>query len=172
MISTFSEGQRNAQKLGKSLLLENCYCISYINERNRMRNIIESEKAIMEAREKEKEQGDDPFRRRKCAPMLVHKFKPNTPTSSTPGPHDSSSALDSLIPKPGISPMKGIKTEKDSSFQSCSSKQNELPSNDLFSAHNFDFGGTISLLSTLNLPSTYVRYKVLLTGVRFPAREI
>lgn len=145
---------------------QNISAISYINERNRMRNIIESEKAIMEAREKEKEQGDDPFRRRKCAPMLVHKFKPNTPTSSTPGPHDSSSALDSLIPKPGISPMKGIKTEKDSSFQSCSPKQNELPSNDLFSAHNFDIqidfdiGGTINMSSTSN-PSSSSNYSSL-----------
>ncbi|KAK4337057.1 hypothetical protein RND71_044187 [Anisodus tanguticus] len=55
---------------------QNISAISYINERNRMRNIVEAEKAILLEREQDKHnKDDDPFKRRKCAPMLVSMVK-------------------------------------------------------------------------------------------------
>ncbi|XP_013782463.1 RNA polymerase-associated protein RTF1 homolog [Limulus polyphemus] len=49
--------------------------ISYINERNRQRNIMEAEKAIIEESRQPREISDDPFTRRKCAPTLVTKTR-------------------------------------------------------------------------------------------------
>lgn len=50
--------------------------ISYINERNRLKNIVEIERAILEESKLNKEKADDPFTRRKCAPSLVTKTRP------------------------------------------------------------------------------------------------
>ncbi|EEC07874.1 caldesmon, putative [Ixodes scapularis] len=49
--------------------------ISYINERNRLKNIVEIERAILEEAKLNKEKADDPFTRRKCAPSLVTKTR-------------------------------------------------------------------------------------------------
>jgi len=64
--------------------------ISYINERNRMRNIKDAEKAILEESKREAEsKTDDPFRRRKCAPQLMTtkfiKKEPGSPSSNANG---------------------------------------------------------------------------------------
>lgn len=47
--------------------------IAYINERNRHKNIVDIERAILEEAKKNKLKADDPFTRRKCAPSLVTK---------------------------------------------------------------------------------------------------
>lgn len=47
--------------------------IQYINERNRQKNIVDIERAILEDAKKNKLKADDPFTRRKCAPSLVTK---------------------------------------------------------------------------------------------------
>ncbi|XP_003744270.1 RNA polymerase-associated protein RTF1 homolog [Galendromus occidentalis] len=47
--------------------------IAYINERNRQKNIVDIERAILEEAKKNKLKADDPFTRRKCAPSLVTK---------------------------------------------------------------------------------------------------
>lgn len=134
----------------------NISAISYINERNRMRNIIESEKAIMEAREKEKELGDDPFRRRKCAPMLVHKFaKANAlandgnaknKDSGKYGGHDELDSFKSI--------EASLKQENDDGTEGSSPKSNSTLNNDLFSAHNFDIQIDFDIASGLNMSSS------------------
>ncbi len=63
---------------------QNIAAISYINERNRMRNIKEAEKALSEAsvNSKSPNNSQDPFTRRKCTPTMIHMFNKNklTPT--------------------------------------------------------------------------------------------
>jgi RNA polymerase-associated protein RTF1 len=112
--------------------------ISYINERNRIKNISEAEKAIMEERMaySKQDQEDDPFRRRTCRPTLVHKFHKNIKTEGgdvmdangvkvepgAEGPLNGAKPLVTNIP---------IKIEKTPSSPT-------HDQNDLFSAHNFD----------------------------------
>ncbi|KAL1484380.1 hypothetical protein MTO96_011356 [Rhipicephalus appendiculatus] len=60
--------------------------ISYINERNRMKNIVEIERAILEEAKLNKEKADDPFTRRKCAPSLVTKRGPAEAKAAAPAP--------------------------------------------------------------------------------------
>lgn len=142
---------------------QNISAISYINEKNRLRNILEAEKAIIEAREKEKEQTDDPFRRRKCAPMLVHKFARNANPVGNSGASNASSneealndttketkdvsLVDLALLESGQKPSYTIKSENLSpnsggggsvASGNASPKHNDPLNNDLFSAHNFD----------------------------------
>ena len=59
--------------------------ISYLNERNRFNNIAGAEKAILESQDDNKSaEADDPFRRRKCAPQLVHKVQKAKNPDGTP----------------------------------------------------------------------------------------
>lgn len=135
----------------------NISAISYINERNRMRNIIESEKAIMEAREKEKEQGDDPFRRRKCAPMLVHKFAKSNPATSNASVKKEAdeTGKEGIKDEPdGLKSKFDIKTENDELAEETSPKSNSIVNNDLFSAHNFDIQIDFDIGTSLNSSST------------------
>ncbi|XP_064623065.1 RNA polymerase-associated protein RTF1 homolog isoform X2 [Lineus longissimus] len=53
----------------------NINSISYINERNRRRNLDEAEKAIMEEMKAQRGAAADPFTRRKSRPMLVTKAR-------------------------------------------------------------------------------------------------
>lgn len=66
--------EERAKELDK-LRTSNISAISYINERNRQRNILEAEKAIIEEAKQNKDKADDPFTRRRCAPTLVTKGK-------------------------------------------------------------------------------------------------
>ncbi|XP_035222295.1 RNA polymerase-associated protein RTF1 homolog [Stegodyphus dumicola] len=109
--------------------------ISYINVRNRQKNIIEAEKAILEAAN-EKETGDDPFTRRRCAPQLVTKSR--EPTVST------TAVLMELVKQKELERKKKIEEEKkqkelekqkaNTNNSSAANPQDE----DLFSAHDFD----------------------------------
>jgi len=142
--------------------------ISYINERNRMRNIVESEKAIVAAREEERlNQGDDPFKRRKCAPMLVSIKKVKGEVEK---PVESKDEVDRGLVKDSkfTFPNANGSTQKSSSNNSTNSLSTigaeskstnsatgaESEQNDLFSAHDFDiqidFDITNNLTSTSN----------------------
>lgn len=112
---------------------QNISAISYINEKNRMRNIQDSEKAIIEARVTDRETANDPFRRRKCAPTLVHKFTKNLQIVKTEGDCTDAASIreDS---KDNFNTV--IKSEPQSGGHS--PKHTIASTNDLFSAHNFD----------------------------------
>lgn len=99
--------------------------ISYINERNRIKNIVEIERAILEESKQNKEKADDPFTRRKCAPSLVTKTRPvaevkpmQEAQKPTPPPVQKTRTADT--------PSEGAATPAQRSDQ------------DMFSAHDFD----------------------------------
>lgn len=107
--------------------------ISYINVRNRQRNIIEAEKAILEAAQ-EKETGDDPFTRRRCAPTLV--------TKSREPAINSTSMLLEMAKQREIEKKKKLEEEirkqKELEKQKSNKTQPTKQEEDLFSAHDFD----------------------------------
>ena len=137
-----------AKKLDKKRT-QNIAAISYINERNRMRNIMEAEKALVEqSAEQKKSLKDDPFTRRKCTPTMIHMFNKNkvkTEVESVAG--DLTEKIDAMA---SSTPDENGKDAPAVSEQSLtlespqkSSTANERPvspghQNDLFSAHNFD----------------------------------
>ncbi|XP_045464937.1 RNA polymerase-associated protein Rtf1 [Harmonia axyridis] len=92
--------------------------ISYINDRNRKRNIEEAEKAIMaELKANKGKKVDDPFTRRSTKPTM--NFRPQTDTSSAPEPQPEETPVQKETPKP-------------------KSKPAQVTHDDLFSAHDFD----------------------------------
>lgn len=108
--------------------------ISYINVRNRMKNIIEAEKAIIEE-SKEKGTGDDPFTRRRCAPTLVTKSRDPTINSAMLLELAKQKELEEKRKKlEEEMQQKQKELEKQRAKQQTTSPQEE----DLFSAHDFD----------------------------------
>ncbi|XP_015751507.1 PREDICTED: RNA polymerase-associated protein RTF1 homolog [Acropora digitifera] len=142
---------------------KNLSAISYINERNRKRNIVEAEKAAAE--EMSEEQKANPFTRRKTLPQLVSMAKnasnPQTsvqkeetyqagPSNSAPQPPStsgaasSSSAMETELP--GVETLIAAKPLAGGN-KTPSLEGKPSHSDDLFSAHNFDI--TINL----NIPT-------------------
>lgn len=146
---------------------QNIAGISYINERNRMRNIKEAEKALTEQSKSMKEV-DDPFTRRKCTPQMIHNFKSKKNNSSTSTPikvenennkaedvksdlESLNSAIDQLKAYVSNDALNGeIKTDE---VDKDKSQKDERPSspvssdqdNDLFNAHNFEINFDFNL---------------------------
>jgi len=123
--------------------------ISYINERNRQRNINEAEKAIVAEREDRDKEGevDDPFRRRNCRPTLVHKFhKKGGEIPVLPVQLGENGVK--LEASDAIDGSNGIKNEPIGDLKKLSiipikvenkpSSPSRSDQNDLFNAHNFD----------------------------------
>lgn len=71
-IDELEERTRNLEKDRSSSTFS---AISIVNERNRKKNIVESEKALKESKSVKTE---DPFTRRKCTPTIVHNKNLNT----------------------------------------------------------------------------------------------
>ncbi|XP_054714619.1 RNA polymerase-associated protein RTF1 homolog [Uloborus diversus] len=112
--------------------------ISYINVRNRQRNIIEAEKAIKEEARNGKETGDDPFTRRRCAPTLV--------TKKNEAPMNSALLLE-LAKKRELEKKRQLEEEEEMKRQKeleklraplSNSQTKNMQDEDLFSAHDFD----------------------------------
>ncbi|XP_059481844.1 RNA polymerase-associated protein RTF1 homolog [Neocloeon triangulifer] len=98
--------------------------ISYINDRNRKKNVERAEEAILEElRENKGRKVDDPFTRRSTKPRMVFKAEDKNPKPEDEEPME--------MPKP-ILPEKANSTSAEPSFQV------PKPSEDLFSAHDFD----------------------------------
>lgn len=122
---------------------KNIASISYINERNRLRNIKEAEKVIAEEAKEGASVKDDPFTRQRCAPKMISNFNKK-------GADGSKSAVDGkengseLKPTLGSSQASTSSTATVVSGSSTNSKAFALKSaepsdaDDLFSAHNFD----------------------------------
>lgn len=131
---------------------EKISAISYINERNRMKNIVEAEKAIVQAREQEKlNKDDDPFKRRKCAPMLVSMTKNKLNSSSNAEKPAEPAAKDGqfAVPNGTAAAANGRTTAKESGEANKSSGHVEPEQNDLFSAHDFDIQIDFDITSSL-----------------------
>ncbi|PIK60168.1 putative RNA polymerase-associated protein RTF1-like [Apostichopus japonicus] len=119
--------------------------ITYINQRNRMRNIKDTEQALVLQMAEEKK--DDPFTRRNCRPTLVTRVKDHNKNPLLPGPaqpavqainkreNDKKDATDSF--KMDDEDEEDIVTTL--SHQAVPAKIGERKvSADLYSAHNFD----------------------------------
>ncbi|XP_015912368.1 RNA polymerase-associated protein RTF1 homolog [Parasteatoda tepidariorum] len=120
--------------------------ISYINVRNRQRNIIEAEKAILEAA-LEKESGDDPFTRRRCAPTLV--------TKSRDVPMNSALLLELAKQKELEKKRKQEedvqkKKELENQKMANNSSQNNHDE-DLFSAHDFEIKIDLQMPNSISI---------------------
>lgn len=108
--------------------------ITYINVRNRRQNIIEAEKAILEAAQ-EKGTGDDPFTRRRCAPTLVTKSREPT--------INSSAMLLEIAKQRELEEKKKkieeeMKKQKELEIQKAKQQVASPQEEDLFTAHDFD----------------------------------
>uniref|UniRef100_A0A131Z4J6 RNA polymerase-associated protein RTF1 n=1 Tax=Rhipicephalus appendiculatus TaxID=34631 RepID=A0A131Z4J6_RHIAP len=117
--------------------------ISYINERNRMKNIVEIERAILEEAKLNKEKADDPFTRRKCAPSLVTKRGPAEAKAAAPAPIKKPE-------QPVVSPAAVEPTRKQQDQQPHRNEE------DMFSAHDFDIKIDLDI-SVSTAPSAVAR---------------
>ncbi|XP_025423605.1 RNA polymerase-associated protein Rtf1 [Sipha flava] len=106
--------------------------ISYINDRNRKRNVEEAEKAILEELKANKgKKIDDPFTRRSTKPCMKFRAKPNSGTdgSTVPDMDESKNDMDS----------------NDAKDTDGSSKSSTLKADDLYAVHDFDIDLNIQL---------------------------
>uniref|UniRef100_A0A8C9X184 RNA polymerase-associated protein RTF1 homolog n=1 Tax=Sander lucioperca TaxID=283035 RepID=A0A8C9X184_SANLU len=105
---------------------KNISAISYINQRNRSWNIVESEKALVAEGQNAKNQQMDPFTRRQCKPTMV---------SNARDPSVHAAILAHLNQKYGSgSAPDGLPNSKDKDGP----KPNTDLSEDLFKVHDFD----------------------------------
>uniref|UniRef100_A0A9J7ZZR7 RNA polymerase-associated protein RTF1 homolog n=1 Tax=Cyprinus carpio carpio TaxID=630221 RepID=A0A9J7ZZR7_CYPCA len=109
---------------------KNISAISYINQRNRSWNIVESEKALVAEGQNSKNQQMDPFTRRQCKPTMV---------SNARDPSVHAAILAHLNQKYGSgsgqdSSQLGQASQKDKDV----TKQSSDLSEDLFKVHDFD----------------------------------
>ncbi|VDI50302.1 Hypothetical predicted protein [Mytilus galloprovincialis] len=116
--------------------------ISYINQRNRQRNMIESEEACKVEVEEMKNKVADPFTRRQCRPTMVTKVgsqaKEPLKEAKEGQLKNESPSLNHKLPSLKISPLKNPDKKQQ----------------DLFADHDFDI--TIDLDVTSSAPSMIV----------------
>uniref|UniRef100_A0A8C2IWW5 RNA polymerase-associated protein RTF1 homolog n=2 Tax=Cyprinus carpio TaxID=7962 RepID=A0A8C2IWW5_CYPCA len=109
---------------------KNISAISYINQRNRSWNIVESEKALVAEGQNSKNQQMDPFTRRQCKPTMV---------SNARDPSVHAAILAHLNQKYGSgsgqdNSQQGLPSQKDRDVTKPTSDLSE----DLFKVHDFD----------------------------------
>uniref|UniRef100_A0A671QQV2 RNA polymerase-associated protein RTF1 homolog n=1 Tax=Sinocyclocheilus anshuiensis TaxID=1608454 RepID=A0A671QQV2_9TELE len=104
---------------------KNISAISYINQRNRSWNIVESEKALVAEGQNSKNQQMDPFTRRQCKPTMV---------SNARDPSVHAAILAHLNQKYGSGSGQDNSQQKDKDV----TKPNSDLSEDLFKVHDFD----------------------------------
>nr|XP_058951031.1 RNA polymerase-associated protein RTF1 homolog [Pocillopora verrucosa] len=150
--------EEKAQQLDK-VRSKNLSAISYINERNRKRNIVEAEKAAAE--EMNVEQKADPFTRRKTLPQLVsmaNRTIPSSVTQAQNGANTEGAASSSMPQSTSTDGASSSSQPTETADVSDIERLSQMPlagaaphppegkpsqSEDLFSAHNFDI--TINL---------------------------
>ncbi|XP_032690520.1 RNA polymerase-associated protein RTF1 homolog [Odontomachus brunneus] len=120
-----SELEERASELDK-MRTASISSISYINDRNRKRNVEEAEKAIMEELKATKgKKIDDPFTRRSTKPRMVYKPEDEEtvtiPLNDKSGPHPAGDSVSTVNDK---------ENEQDS--------KKKQSTEDLFNAHDFD----------------------------------
>lgn len=108
--------------------------ISYINDRNRKKNVEEAEKAILaEIRASKGKKADDPFTRRSTKPRMNFKASSNDEKTPQVEEKEVDEPLEKENPKPAAKPS-------------------QVTQDDLFSAHDFD----IKIDLEVPLPATSV----------------
>ncbi|XP_071971371.1 RNA polymerase-associated protein RTF1 homolog [Engystomops pustulosus] len=111
---------------------KNISAISYINQRNREWNIVESEKALVAESQSMKQQQMDPFTRRQCKPTMV---------SNSRDPAVQAAIIAQLNAKYGSTgnpdPTKDIATTQTKDKDGNTKSTSDL-SEDLFKVHDFD----------------------------------
>lgn len=146
--------EEESKKLEK-LRTQSIASISFINERNRLRNLKEAERAIAESSKDGQNNPDDPFTRRKCTPTMIHVFNKNKQAQNENSEQDNSNKNREKIK---VQPK--VKENNELKFNSTFSRnQNNKATkpesvNDMFSVHNFDikidFGGLDPNVSNQN----------------------
>ncbi|XP_073464961.1 RNA polymerase-associated protein RTF1 homolog [Aquarana catesbeiana] len=111
---------------------KNISAISYINQRNREWNIVESEKALVAESQSMKQQQMDPFTRRQCKPTMV---------SNSRDPAVQAAIIAQLNAKYGSTGI--LDTSKDKVMNQSKDKDGNIKptsdlSEDLFKVHDFD----------------------------------
>lgn len=125
--------------------------ISYINDRNRKRNVEEAEKAIMaELRANKGKKIDDPFTRRSTKPRMNFKAAPEEKSEPVEEVKSVEVPMEKENPKPAAEPA-------------------QVSQDDLFSAHNFDI--TIDLEIPLPVAAVSVTPKTVTKDVA-PRRSL
>ncbi|XP_028994678.1 RNA polymerase-associated protein RTF1 homolog [Betta splendens] len=114
---------------------KNISAISYINQRNRSWNIVESEKALVAEGQNAKNQQMDPFTRRQCKPTMV---------SNARDPSVHAAILAHLNQKYGSGSTPDPSSAEKSKLGQANPKDKDVPkpttdlSEDLFKVHDFD----------------------------------
>ncbi|KAG7511028.1 RNA polymerase-associated protein RTF1-like [Solea senegalensis] len=114
---------------------KNISAISYINQRNRSWNIVESEKALVAEGQNAKNQQMDPFTRRQCKPTMV---------SNARDPSVHAAILAHLNQKYGSGSGQDPASAEKNKLGQPNSKDKDVPkpttdlSEDLFKVHDFD----------------------------------
>lgn len=114
---------------------KNISAISYINQRNRSWNIVESEKALVAEGQNSKNQQMDPFTRRQCKPTMV---------SNARDPSVHAAILAHLNQKYGSGSTPDPSNAEKNKLGQASIKDKDVPkpttdlSEDLFKVHDFD----------------------------------
>lgn len=130
-----NELEERAEALDR-LRTKNISAISYINQRNREWNIVESEKALLAEVQSERTKQMDPFTRRQCQPTIV---------SNSRDPAVQAAIIAHLNAKYGSGsqtelPLELSKQQEliNSKKEDANNKSNSDLSEDLFKAHDFD----------------------------------
>uniref|UniRef100_A0A3P8SJ08 RNA polymerase-associated protein RTF1 homolog n=1 Tax=Amphiprion percula TaxID=161767 RepID=A0A3P8SJ08_AMPPE len=114
---------------------KNISAISYINQRNRSWNIVESEKALVAEGQNAKNQQMDPFTRRQCKPTMV---------SNARDPSVHAAILAHLNQKYGSGSAPDASSAEKNKLGQANPKDKDVPkpttdlSEDLFKVHDFD----------------------------------
>lgn len=137
-----AELEERAEELDK-LRTSTISSISYINDRNRKKNVEEAEKAIMEeVRANKGKKIDDPFTRRSTKPRMVFKVhgddSSDAPRNDAPAP--KTDQVEEEVEK--VSEPTATVTAKDKEKPEMDKKKDPArppgKTDDLFSAHDFD----------------------------------
>lgn len=138
---------------------KNIASISYINERNRQRNIKEAEKVIAEEAKEGASVKDDPFTRQRCAPKMISNFnKKGADGGASKAAQDGKENGAEVKAPSGSSQPSSTATAAAGSAAAAAagSKASSLKSaelsdaDDLFSAHNFDIKIDFDLPNSAN----------------------
>uniref|UniRef100_A0A4W3GVS4 RNA polymerase-associated protein RTF1 homolog n=1 Tax=Callorhinchus milii TaxID=7868 RepID=A0A4W3GVS4_CALMI len=127
-----NELEERAEALDR-LRTKNISAISYINQRNREWNIVESEKALLAEVQNEKFKQMDPFTRRQCQPTIVSNSRDPAVQAAIIAHLNAKYGSGSQADLPMELNKSGGSKEKDSN-----AKSNSDLSEDLFKAHDFD----------------------------------
>ncbi|XP_067129941.1 RNA polymerase-associated protein RTF1 homolog [Centruroides vittatus] len=137
--SELEQLEERAKELDK-LRTSSISAISYINERNRLKNILDSEKAILqEAKENKAKAVDDPFTRRRCAPTLVTKSREAQINAEILQKLHQQRLQEERIKKQEEEEEERRKNEEmKQKVKVTNNVQQQRSGDDLFTAHNFD----------------------------------